>query len=179
MTNENVTVEQACKGLAKCEREMHKSDYGEVWSFAFEVGRCKRSIRAAHKREIAKRDELINKLADALKKIDDNYNCNFCKHFTSTEHCSKCEYLENCIAGIAHNTLAVNESEIALARQGMKREEKREKMYEYGTMWHCDKSITRHSCLKDAMSAVQLVGKHKMHIVRRPVGEWEEVKDGR
>lgn len=69
MANESMTVEQACEKIASVAKEMHESDYGEVWSMAFEVERCNKAVLAAHKREIAdfqrRYDECVRRFNEA------------------------------------------------------------------------------------------------------------------
>lgn len=68
-------------------------------------------------KEIASLRALVNKLADALEKIDNMYDGDMCKLFINTKHCSCCKYLKDCLTGVAHNTLIKHESEIAKARK--------------------------------------------------------------
>ena len=87
-------------------------------------------IAAAHKREIAAKDderltivanyenviadkdtkiaELRERLKiaeDALEKIDNMCDGDMCKFFENTHHCSACRYLDGCQTGVAHAAL--------------------------------------------------------------------------
>ena len=89
-------------------------------------------IEAAHKREIAAKDderltivanyetiiaakdaeaaelrERIKVAEDALEKIDNMCDGDMCKHFDNTHHCSACRYLDGCQTGVAHAALTV------------------------------------------------------------------------
>lgn len=81
-------------------------------------------IRVAHNREITAKDaeisslcKLISKLVDALEKIDNMYDGDMCKFFTSTKSCSRCKYLKVCGTGVAHSTLIKHKSEIKKAQK--------------------------------------------------------------
>lgn len=70
MANESMTVEQACEKIASVAKEMHESDYGEVWSMAFEVERCNKAVLAAHKREIADFQRRYNECVCKFNEVD-------------------------------------------------------------------------------------------------------------
>ena len=88
-------------------------------------------IEAAHKREIAAKDderltivanyetiiaakdaeaaelrERIKVAEDALEKIDNMCDGDMCKFFENTHHCSACRYLDECQTGVAHAAVA-------------------------------------------------------------------------
>ena len=61
----------------------------------------------------------------------------------------------------------------------MEREDEREKMYEYAVLWDYDNNLfvksTDYSYIKQKMDEVNADGS-VCHLVRRAVGEWEEVE---
>lgn len=63
----------------------------------------------------------------------------------------------------------------------MEREEKREK-YEYGALWNGLAISNRTESIESARKAVEEINSQMLSpfakLVRRPVGEWEEVRDG-
>ena len=64
------------------------------------------------------------------------------------------------------------------AADALERKEKRGKKYEYAVKWLDENSVANNmgEHRKWAESIVRDVGSSKVRLVRRPVGEWEEVK---
>ena len=79
----------------------------------------------------------------------------------------------NSVLANIHETISM----LRQAADAMEREEKRERKYQYGVVFGGD-GIDR-DYIFDSEECARTVAGDSLQVVRREVGEWEEVKDGK
>lgn len=166
MANENETVEQVCEDLEKYICGDDDIVYSLTGDEAIEY---KDRILAAHKRELAAKDAEIAKLRKALSRVQGiTGDCRKCEE-CGDESCPWYGEPDGCNNREAREKFLRGELADPIEREG-----KCEKKYEYSAKNNEGFILTTHF---DFDAIKEVYGNQEcFSIVRREVGEWEEVK---